>query len=271
MNTYTQVKLILFVLVIILPACSRDWKNKYEKTWPMNLTYSVVRKNNKSGVVETKTGKLVLPVEYNMVDDITDTIFIVEQKYRGYISHKGKWIIPMKYNYIWFEAPDRGIVEINGLYGVVDFKGNTIIEPKYFTLDRVSRRCFVAEDNGGWGVLDRDGNIIIPLKYDEMHPADGGVFSTKLGNKWGLIDWDGKVVISFQYDYIFSFHEDLARVNRLDKNGKVFYGYINPANQLVIDYLYDWADDFKDGRAQVSLNNKRGYIDKTGRSVVPFQ
>lgn len=276
MVTFHQTKLfiLVFTLTLAVPVhlSAQDWKNAYDKVFPMNHTYSVVRKNNKSGVVETKTGKQILPVEYNMVDNITDTIFIVEQKYRGYISHTGKWIIPMKYNYIWFEAPDRGIVEINGKYGVVDFQGRIIIETKYYRLDRASKGCFVAEDDNGWGVIDRDGKILIPLNYDEVHTNKRGLFSAKQGNKWGLIDWEDRIIIPFQYDYIYPFSEDLAQVNTHDKDGKNLIGYINRENQFVIDYQrYDLADDFEGGRARVFLNKEIGYIDKTGKIVVPLK
>src|SRR5688572_23879055 len=85
----------------------QDWKTQYDKTWNEDATYTIVRKNNKSGLVETKTGKLVIPVQYTLIDRITDSIYrIADERYSGYISPKGKWLVPMSYDLLWFEYPD---------------------------------------------------------------------------------------------------------------------------------------------------------------------
>ena len=33
--------------------------------------------------------------------------------------------------------------------------------------------------------------------------------------------------------------------------------------------IYDWVGDFNEGIAQVKLNDKYGYIDKTGKEIIP--
>lgn len=60
------------------------------------------------------------------------------------------------------------------------------------------------------------------------------------------------------------FHEGLACV---EKDGK--YGFIDKSGKEVIPCIYDYASDFHEGLAKVGEINNYGYIDMTGNEVVP--
>jgi hypothetical protein len=47
------------------------------------------------------------------------------------------------------------------------------------------------------------------------------------------------------------------------------WGYIDQTGRLIIPFTFDGADNFSDGLAAVSLKEKTGYIDKTGKVVIP--
>jgi hypothetical protein len=46
------------------------------------------------------------------------------------------------------------------------------------------------------------------------------------------------------------------------------WGYIDKTGRIVIPLQYDWAEPFSEGRAAVVLNNKVGFIDTAGRVVI---
>jgi hypothetical protein len=52
-------------------------------------------------------------------------------------------------------------------------------------------------------------------------------------------------------------------------NGK--HGYIDETGKEVIPFKYDEAEDFSEGIALVRLNDKFGYIDKTGKEIIPLK
>ena len=76
---------------------------------------------------------------------------------------------------------------------------------------------------------------------------------------------DNRAVNSFtKYDNVKNFDEGLAAVKLNNK-----WGFIDKTGREVILRKYDFARDFSEGMACVELNNKWGFIDKTGREVIP--
>jgi TonB family protein len=49
------------------------------------------------------------------------------------------------------------------------------------------------------------------------------------------------------------------------------YGYIDKTGRMVIPLQYSGADNFSEGLARVEIGGKSGYIDKTGKMVIPPQ
>lgn len=93
----------------------------------------------------------------------------------------------------------------------------------------------------------------------------------------GYIDENGRLVIDrlqevspnyepYNYYSVGSFSEGLARVCRNQK-----YGYIDISGKEIIPCIYDYAFDFSEGLALVKENGKFGYIDTKGNVAINFQ
>ena len=75
----------------------------------------------------------------------------------------------------------------------------------------------------------------------------------------------GELLIPKNWDFIlWGFHEGLVRVEKSER-----YGYIDKTGKEVIPYIYDFADSFHEGLAAVKKNGKWGYINKMGEMVIP--
>ena len=100
-------------------------------------------------------------------------------------------------------------------------------------------------------------------KYEEGEEKYFKPFKASNG-KYGFKDQRiGKWVIEPKYDSAGDFSEGLADVYLNHK-----WGYIDKTGKMVIEPKYDEAGVFHDGLARVELNHKYGYIDKTGRIVI---
>ena len=55
----------------------------------------------------------------------------------------------------------------------------------------------------------------------------------------------------------------------MEKNCK--WGFIDKTGKVIVPFEYEEAYDFQDGLARVSKNNKWGAIDETGEEVIQCQ
>ncbi|WP_435932419.1 WG repeat-containing protein [Moraxella bovoculi] len=67
------------------------------------------------------------------------------------------------------------------------------------------------------------------------------------------------------YDYVRCLKDGLAIAK---KNNK--YGYVDKTGKVVVPIQYDETWFFSEGLAGVKQNGKWGFIDKTGEVVIPF-
>lgn len=122
--------------------------------------------------------------------------------------------------------------------------------------------------NGKWGAVDRNNKLVIPLKYGFLMPFYEGyaaAYKTKYG-KAALIDSNGNELTGFIYDSMNGCSEGRICVS---VNGK--YGFLDTSGKVVIPIIYEWPNDspflFKDGKAKVSLNGEIFYIDRFGKKI----
>ena len=90
-------------------------------------------------------------------------------------------------------------------------------------------------------------------------------FPANFGEKYGYIDADGKTVIAPQFDNAEPFSGSLAQVTIGDR-----YGFIDKTGKLVTP-TFEGAWTFSEGRAAVRVGDKRGYIDEQGKIIIKPQ
>jgi hypothetical protein len=83
------------------------------------------------------------------------------------------------------------------------------------------------------------------------------------GRQWGFCDkFFSATSIKCQFDTTLPFSDGLARIRQ---NGK--YGFIDNTGKLIIPSIYESAEAFSEGFAAIKLNGKISYIDKKGADV----
>lgn len=194
-----------------------------------------------------------------------------------------------------------------GKWGFIDRKGQIVIAPIYEKCSPFEEGLAVVSLNGKFGLINRQGVFVIPPAFDGASGFKNGVayvakwdeknscLSYYEMNKAGkltqrqavkiygtpLMDLPflyGESQLSFSREMGFESTIDklrrkvtpeLVRQHSFGKNGKVLYGYKNPAGKFVIPPSYAQAQDFSDGLAAVSTDgNSWGYIDKTGAKII---
>lgn len=200
----------------------------------------------KTGVVDPKTGEVVLKPEYdNLVTDSSSHYF----------------------------QDGFAIVAKDGERVIVNKKGTVISDlPQYKDAEDVYETGFneglaAIRVDGKWGYIDTRGKEVVAPQYEEALNFTNGLAAINVNNQWGFIDKSGGVIISPQYEEVGYFSpEGLAYVV---KDGK--YGFINKTGNVVTPIRYDGASNFYDGFAVVVEGKKMGLINTAGQVTIKPQ
>ncbi len=215
----------------------------------------------------------------------------------GLIDKTGKEITPLKYAHILL------IDTVEHFYDVSAPLDEEVTACYFFdglaavNLGGTFEEGDMTPSDGKWGFIDKTGKEVIPCKFDEILKNDqygyiGGKFTNgkakvRVGKRIFNIDKKGrqvgldsiikeeeravKEIISSKYTYESgTYSEGLMIV----ANG-MQWGYIDSTGKEVVPPTYVSAGEFSDGLAVVetidAYGNFFGFIDKTGKIIIPIK
>lgn len=199
----------------------------------------------------------------------------------GFIDKSGNEIVECTYDYVGeYQDFMAFVCNHDGKKGYVDNMGNLVIPCKYRYAQDFSEGLAWVDDDGPWCCIDHDGKVVFTLKImsesrskfknglSVITPPDGtssiinkkGEVKDLKGHSWlGVGISDGLI---------------LCEVNNGEEDD-VHYEYLDADGNVVIDCSshkgYYKYYPFVNGLAPVvdMENRKVGYIDKTGKFVIP--
>lgn len=199
----------------------------------------------------------------------------------GFIDTTGKLVIPCIYDSPSERNPEgfhEGLapVVIDPAYerfGYIDKTGKQVFSRLLNADSPYSEGLCSAydKDNECWGFMDKTGNFVISLDQGVHGDTfrEGLALISKSGYPIGYIDKTGKQVITLEegaYKQAEPFYEGLARV-RKDKS----YGFIDTTGKLVIPCEYTSCyENFSEGLVPAKKGEKWGYIARDGKSTFDF-
>ncbi len=133
--------------------------------------------------------------------------------------------------------------------GAIDWEGNTVIPFVYLYVDFFSEGMAAVSDKNGTGYVNRNGELVIPLQFEDDKNPSPMVWqlSKKKDDTYAYIDKTGKIVIdASKYRYVDFFSEGLAMVWKVEGNTRRC-GFIDKTGKEVIPCQYDWVRHFLDG------------------------
>ena len=268
-----------------------------------------VGRNHKYGFVD-KIGKEVIPLLYDSVDDFEHGLAVVEvnTKY-GVIDEKGSLVVPLIYDLI-LNYHSNFAVLLNGKWGAITPDGAICIPIKYENLSFIDKNLVQAVYGNKLGYIDSNDNIVIPFKYapnfrsyygnglSQLRLQDGSpVWVDIHGNEYNseaeakqAINWVDEIYevrefdkhpllkethilvneqgqeIPLIYDTVYALDEETFKV---ELDGK--WGVINKGGIEIVSPKYKSIGyRFEQNITPVYLNNKIGFISKTGEEVIPI-
>lgn len=223
----------------------------------------------KYGVVNQK-GKIVIPVEYDGIDDFLDKDFT--RVYKNVIPPDAKIERNRDIRTINRDYYTAMLPEFKTMYGFINKKGKIIVPlGTYENVDWIQEGIAFVEQKGKWGAINAKGKVVIPFIYDNRGSTHKGKISIGYNDKYGLIDKKGKTLLPFEYDLLLPIlSDDKENLYHISLNGKPFLLDFNTKKKVPLSKKYAFIGELKDGLMEVfDFDYNQGYIDKTGKEVIP--
>ena len=119
-----------------------------------------------------------------------------------------------------------------------------------------------------WGLMDASGKQMLPAKYQRILSYNKGHAAVCIDNKYGFVDATGKMAIKPEYDYVTAYDDVIAA--KKDGEWKFIDGAGNEIKGPKVDGIIHTGNGywFSDGAGAVLINNKVGFIDKSGFLII---
>ena len=160
--------------------------------------------------------------------------------------------------------------------GFIDITGEEIIPCKYvgdsWFYDGLVCLCPGDAEIEAYGFFNKKGEQVIPFKFHQagFSGFSNGECRVQINGKTNLINLKGEVVFTPSLTSNMSgFSCGLAKAyTKGDRSG---FGFFNRNNEWVVQPIYDRAESFDNGRSVVSISDKYGVIDTTGKYIIPLK
>jgi hypothetical protein len=234
----------------------------------------------KCGCID-KTGKVVIPLEYDNATTFSEGLAAVEKDGKQYLIDKsGKIVVALDKHYddigLFSDGMARVQMEnrpnrVGSDYGFIDTTGKEVIPLGKYELVGwyFSEGLTEVGEFGGkfnqYGFMDKTGTVVIPMDYANVSPFDNGLAIVRPADTllYGVIDRNCKIIIPFEYDYALPFSGNLFSARKDNK-----WGVIDLNGKTVIPFEYDSIGILSEGLASFNKDGKQGYMDKTGNVII---
>jgi len=253
------------------------------KNPPLNFLDRAViklsRKRNKPQSQEVwvyinQRGKIAIRSQFDSISAFSDGLARVRLRNQyGYINQRGRLIIKPQFDRAEPFYQGIALVSIGGLWGYIDKSfarsQKFLIEPQFEQAGLFSEALAPIKADNKWGYVDknfdRSQKFAIEPEFEFADIFSDGLAPVLLDKKWAYINQKGEFVIPAQFPFPQDAPPNFIRI----KIGKDWFFKIQ--NRLEPYPLIPLAGIFSDGLARALINQKYGFIDHTGKIIIPAE
>lgn len=124
--------------------------------------------NNRRIVIDSD-GNEVTSKSYEKVFIDDEVIHVSNKGLWGFVSFKGKQVLPPTYEFIEKFNNNMARVKVDNLHwGIIGVNGKMLFEPKYSYIGEPGERIILCKC-GRYGVCDKKSNVVIPFVYRNLY------------------------------------------------------------------------------------------------------
>ena len=281
----TIVALVTIVNIISLaPARAQGTRYETDSTCGCDILYVDGIQTTRDGDLygfQRDDGTVIAPNIYSHVGQFTDGYCRVwlDDTLAGLLSASGEVAVPCIYDLVDQPSGNRVLVSKNGLYGYTDLHGNLVIPTTFTQASRFSENraaVVVAIDSFFYQCtyIDTLGKVLFEPVYESALSFSQGYAPVKRYDRWGLIDTLGREVLPTIYEQITTIDHGIFFAG--DGYGMAFFRLPAPNSQAsdqkfkpLTPSVYIPMSGVNDNRVGVYRDGKQGFLDLSGREIIP--
>lgn len=221
-------------------------------------------------------------------------VFDYDTDQYSYVDKTGQLIMDFKLDDAFDFVGDYAVYEEVGKYGIIDQSGNFLMNPIYEDLVVFESGCALGYDGTYTTFLNKDFQPTMRIYGDliDGYDSESTVYDSIILDETALSttirDFTGRVIAKYDDvkslggDYFQTSSNQLINTSALTDHltadpdltlvGDYVYDFMNNKGEVVLSLdEYDSVTPFSDGLATVEKDGKFGYIDTTGKLVVPVK
>ncbi|MFA4985245.1 MAG: WG repeat-containing protein [Candidatus Brocadiia bacterium] len=299
-------------------------RGTFDEVGEFKVGLAPARQSGKWGFIDT-SGRIRIPMQFDFAGSFSLGLAPVCLGGKwGYVNCSGAQVIPIVYDYAEPFSEGYGVVTKDGQWLFLDVSGATAFRPFDYPVsgfqegfawisdafdawkrmdthgvfhsggspgyntdvDPQSLECILnplagveyssllplSENLRGivWrrpikGIRDIEGRITCLPQFEDVYSYSEGLLLAEVGHRRKFLRLDGSVALEPSEGMYFAspFYEGLAEVF-LDKRAS----YIDRSGRIAFDKWFQDAGSFHEGLARVTIDNQCGFIDKSGAIVI---
>lgn len=232
-------------------------------------TYYSYTSNDQWGFIDEK-GNVRIQAKYDWCEPFFNGMAMVGLNNKvGFVNKRGEEIIEIQYADASNFREGYAAVKSGSWWGFMDRTGNWLVEPEFSEVGDFNEGMAYVEKDGLFGYVNDSGKLVIPVSYSDATDYRRGTAVVEKNGMQGIIDTLNNVLSDFQWDWTESFNEHgIARVRLDDRFGLISRGL---KDSLLIPVDYEALGDYNEGRALLAKEGKYGFVDTTGKEVIPMK
>jgi hypothetical protein len=195
-------------------------KNTFSKVSDFSEGLASVQVNGKCGYINTE-GETIIPLEFSKCLDFQDGKAVVYNGYRkaGLIDQQGDYLIKPGLNRLMNFNDGRGLVRDEKYRFYYITEQAKLYDGFYDNAGSFEHGVAVVQVNGLWGVINQKGIEVIQPKYNKIENFENGYAKVRINSFSGLSNLEGKMIVAPDYEYISYAGDGIFRVEQGDLIG----------------------------------------------------
>ena len=219
-------------------------------------------------VLVDKRGERLGRIAFDQIEHGTGIVCGSKGEKWGCVDAQGTEIIPFTFDGASPSVDNLVMLKTKGSWVFADRKGVFVTKPTLRPIRAFSDGVTLMQfSDQKWGLIDREGKEVSKKRFDGASSPAEGLWPVKTGDTWALADLSGEIIqpLSGLKD-VREFHEGLASAQ---SNSGDLRGYIDRSGKFVIPPQFQNASQFQDGIARAGTTQFYGLIGREGRYIVP--